>query len=287
LSYNEIIMALFQYIQDQSLHDPADKSLIVCDKLLTDLFGVESVNFGYVRSLLFEKKLIKPVAKGESTQHHSLVLGTSQGPPDPVAPVCLTYIMNERSTSAQVPSGFREEYVNPTVTATARRPLAGVVAELIDDPNHTSTVLSFDMDVAIPSLFNTRTRDLLLNVKKREFEYTTCRTKARYLLVASKGNEDAVKTKIEQCISGQGFIPENTPVFLALARAAYPHSEARSAAQIDARMCDLVGRVEESNRKAIAAWEAVEAFRRGVGLETSLHGNNSDSEEEDTIQNNE
>jgi hypothetical protein len=287
LSYNEIVMALFRYIQYHNLHDPADKSLIICDKLLTDLFGVESINFGYIRPLLFEKKLIKAVAKERSTQPLSLVLGASQrqGPPDPVAPVRVTYVMNDRSTSAQVPLGFREELITPSVPTTGRRPISGGVAEVIDDPYHAPTVLSFDMEVGIPSLFNPRTRDLLLNVKKREFEYTTCRTKARYMLVAGKGNEDAVKTKIEQSISGQGFIPENTPVFLALARAAHPHSEARSAAQIDARMCDLIGRVEESNRKAISAWEAVEAMRRGIGLEiTSLGEKESDSEEDDTIQ---
>ncbi|KAG7361597.1 SWIB/MDM2 domain containing protein [Nitzschia inconspicua] len=270
LSYNEIIMALFQYIQDQNLHDPADKSLIICDDLLTELFGVESINFGYIRPLLLEKGLIKPIARGNSKMaQHSTIhgMGQQQGTLDPVAPVVLTYIMNEKSTSAQVPLGFQEEQKTPSSVPPGRRPITITTADMLDDPSHSPTVLSFDMDVAIPSLFNQRARDLLLNIKKREFEYTTCRTKARYSLVSTKANEDAIKTKIEQSISGQGFIPENIPIFLALARAAHPHSEARSAAQIDARICDLVGRVEESNRKAIAAWDAVDAIRVAMGSE--------------------
>jgi hypothetical protein len=121
--------------------------------------------------------------------------------------------------------------------------------------------MSFDMDVAIPSLFNYRAREVLRNVKKREFEYTTCRTKARYLLVASKGNEDTIKNKIEQAISGQGLVADNIPVFLALARAAHPNSETRGNSQIDARTCDLIGRLEEIARQTDVSWNAVEAMQ--------------------------
>jgi SWIB/MDM2 domain len=290
LSYNEIVMALFQYIQDHKLHDIADKSLIRCDKLLTELFGMEIINFGYVRPLLFEKGLIKPVVRSNaSQQHQSVVYGMAQRPGtlDPVAPVCLTYIMNEKSTSPQVPTGYKEELISPNVaSAPGRRPMpGGAIGDASDDPLHSPSVLSFDMDVAIPALFNHRTRDLLLNVKKREFEYTTCRTKARYTLVACKGSEDAIKNKIEQSISGQGFIPENIPVFLALARAAHPLSEARSAAQIDARSCDLVGRVEESNRKALAAWEAVQTILRALGAnESDAEYDQSDSEDDGIVE---
>ncbi|KAL3922826.1 MAG: hypothetical protein SGILL_001992 [Bacillariaceae sp.] len=264
LSYNEIIMAIFQYIQDHNLLDPADKSLIVCDKLLTDILGVESVNFGYIKPLLLEKRLIQNSGSPVSSRNLAVQYSgnaAKQEPPQPVHPVCLTYVMNEKSTSIQIPTGFQEEEEPATTSSSGRRAGAGTVANTQNDPLHSPTVLSFDLDVAVPSLFNYRARELLLNVKKREFEYTTCRTKARYLLVASKGNEDIVKTRIEQAISGQGYSPENIPVFLALVRAAHPFSEARSAAQIDAQTCDLLQRVEETSERAVAAWEAVDALK--------------------------
>ena len=67
LSYNEIIMTVFQYIQDKGLHDPTDKSLIVCDNVLTDIFGVESMSFGQIWQLMLEKELIKLVGSPESS----------------------------------------------------------------------------------------------------------------------------------------------------------------------------------------------------------------------------
>jgi hypothetical protein len=261
LSYNEIVMALFRYIQDRDLCDPKDRSLVVCDKVLTDVLGVESVNFGYMKQLLLEKNLIKSVASGPTQNTAAMQYpghAANQKPPEPVHPVCLTYVMNEKSTSLQVPVGFQE--VQEESASNPRR-IAPIVQ---DDPLHSPSVLSFDLDVAVPSLFNYRIRELLLNVKKREFEYTTCRTKARYLLVAAKGNEDVIKTRIEQAISGQGYEAENIPVFLALARAAHPFSEARVAAQIDAKTCDLMERVKETSAKAAAAWEAVEAIQQLV-----------------------
>ena len=254
LSYNEIVMALFQYIQDKNLYDPKDRSLVVCDKVLTEILGVESVNFGYMKQLLLEKNLIKCIVTPARNPNNAYQYGisNSQQATEPSNPVCLTYVMNEKSTSLQSPVGFQEE---ETPGAPPRRTIT-------KSDDHAPSVLSFDLDVAVPSLFNYRARDLMLNVKKREFEYTTCRTKARYMLVAAKGNEDVVKTKIEQAISGQGYEAENIPVFLALARAAHPHSEARLAAQIDAKTCDLMGRVQETSEKASAAWAAVDAMKK-------------------------
>ena len=104
-------------------------------------------------------------------------------------------------------------------------------------------------------------------MKKREFEYTSCRTKARYLLVAGKGNEDIIKSKIEQAISGQGYTIDNVPIFLALARAAQPYSETRTSSQIDARTCDVLGRVEETNRQAEQSWDAVDALKQVMGYQ--------------------
>ena len=151
-------------------------------------------------------------------------------------PIELTYIMSPSSVAPQAPR-----------TA----PVPGTIQQ----------VLSFDMDVYIPSLFPNRARDLMRKIKRREFEYTSSRTKARYMLVASKANEDKVRTQIEQVVSGRGYNPDNVPVYLALARSAPKFSEARASAQTDARICTLLQKIDEQSREAEDAWDLVEACR--------------------------
>ena len=268
LTYNEISTGIFRYIQDNNLHDATDRSNIICDKLLTEILEVESMSFGQLQQLLISKDLIRRVGAPSSSEAAALSpqkSGASNASnQEPVMPVVLTYVMNEQTTSPHVPVGYEEESEKTDqataedASAIARRRAAYATQK---DADHNPTVLSFDMDVAIPSLFNYRARDLLRRVKKREFEYTTCRTKARYLLVAAKGDEDTIKTRIDKAISGQGFEVENIPVFLALSKAAMPHSEARGAAQIDAQTCDIVGRVEEASKNVESAWEEVDAIR--------------------------
>jgi len=270
LTYNEISMSLFRYIQDNNLHDPTDRSTIICDKLLTEILDVESMNFGQLKQLLIRKNLIQRVGAPSMSASSSLLSPQKSGGAninqmqEAVMPVVLTYVMNEQTTSPHVPTGYEEETEEApsamsaaNASAIAKRRAAYASPQ---DPDHNPTVLSFDMDVAIPSFFNYRARDLLRRVKKREFEYTTCRTKARYLLVAAKGSEDLIKTSIDKAVSGQGFEVDNIPVFLALAKAAMPHSEARGAAQIDAKTCDIVGRIEEASHNVELAWEEVDSI---------------------------
>lgn len=217
-------MALYRYIVDKNLQDANDKSLIVFDKVLSNLLECESMNFSDLQQALLTKNLVVPV-----------------GPDD--EPIVLTYVMKKETTSPQQPLSTLEK------------------KDAEEQVGHHNQVLSFDTDVAVPSYFHYRSRELMRKIKRREYEYTSSRTKARYLLVASKGNEDIIKSKIEQVISGQGFAAENIPIFLALARAAPPNSEARAAAQIDAKTCALVERLEECSRKAEAAWDLVDACR--------------------------
>jgi len=205
------------------LQDESDKSLIVCDKVLTGLLDCESLNFGDLQSTLLSKNLIKPLQPEED-------------------PIVLTYVMKTNTVSPQGP------------------PPQGTALEIPE--GHIPSVLSFDMDVHIPSFFHWRAREIMRRIKRREFEYTSSRTKGRYMLVASRGNEDVVKTKIGECVSGFGYAEENIPIFLALAKAAPPNSEARGAAQTDAKTCALVGRLDECTRKAQSAWDLVEDCRR-------------------------
>ena len=272
LTYNEISSGIFRYIQDNNLHNPTDRSTIICDKLLTEILEVESMSFGQLQQLLISKDLIRRVGAPSNSEAATFLSPQKSGVnntsnQEPVMPVVLTYVMNEQTTSPHVPVGFEEESEKPDqasaedAPAIARRRAAYATQK---DADHHPTVLSFDMDVAIPSFFNYRARDLLRRVKKREFEYTTCRTKARYLLVAAKGNEETIKTRIDKAISGQGYEVDNIPVFLALSKAAMPNSEARGAAQIDARTCDIVGRVEEASKNVETAWEEVDAIRDAI-----------------------
>jgi hypothetical protein len=234
LVMDEVIMALFQYIYDNKLQDLTDKSLVVCDKVLSGLFECDSFNFSQLESLLLSKELVTEVAADEE-------------------PMNLTYILTESTASSQVPLGTSD----PTVASDS----TVAKEEIADGSVQTHQVLSFDMDVSVPALFHYRTRELMRRIKRREFEYTSSRTKARYLLVASRGNEDIVKTKIEQVVSGRGYSAENIPIYLALAKAAPANSEARASAQTDAKICSLLERLEEFSRGAETAWDLVDACR--------------------------
>lgn len=133
-------------------------------------------------------------------------------------------------------------------------------------PEHIPQVLSFDADVYVESVFHYRVRELLRRIKRREFEYTSSRTKARNLLTQSRANHDVVSRRIEDAVVGRGYTSEHIPVWLALAKAAPPKSEARAAAQIDAKTCMLLERLKHHTRAAQAAWDVVDACRGGVDV---------------------
>lgn len=244
LTMKEITSAIYTYIQEKGLQDINDKSVINLDKPLQSMFERETMNFAELQQTLFAKNLVTEV-------------GTDQ------EPIILTYVMQKEGVSNQQPTGMTTVSSQSAAEKTANTPAAIMVnpneSNPTPDTTITPTVLSFDMDIAVPSLFHSRTRELLHKIKKREFEYTSSRTRARYLLVASRGNEDIVKTKIEQVVAGQGYAGENTPIYLALAKAAPPNSEARIAAQIDAQTCAIIERLEECNRQAEAAWDLIDA----------------------------
>jgi hypothetical protein len=152
-------------------------------------------------------------------------------------PIVLTYIMTKDSAS----------------------PSLGQPAP--EAPEHIPQVLSFDTDVYVEGVFHYRARELLRRIKRREFEYTSSRTKARNMLCSGRANHDVVNRRIEDAVVGRGYTPEHIPVWLALAKAAPPKSEARTAAQIDAKMCMLLERLEHHTRAAQAAWDVVDACR--------------------------
>jgi hypothetical protein len=129
------------------------------------------------------------------------------------------------------------------------------------NPEQIPSVLSFDTDVYVEGVFHYRAREFLRRIKRREFEYTSSRTRARNLLVAGRANDKLVRQRIEDAVCGRGYTPDYIPVWLALAKAAPAKSEARAAAQIDAKMCLLLERLEHHCRAAQAAWHVVDACR--------------------------
>ena len=149
LSYNDIIMTIYQYIQDKKLYDPSDKSLIVCDQTLTDVFDVESFNFGQIKKLLFQKQIIKLVGVPTSSssneqQQQQYTPSYNQEPPQPVMPVVLTYVMNEKTTSPQIPTGlqeFVEQDIKNDETGTIRKSLIPVSSTTTTRP--TTTLLYY------------------------------------------------------------------------------------------------------------------------------------------------
>lgn len=102
----------------------------------------------------------------------------------------------------------------------------------------------FDLECAVPSLVGYRFRELLRRIKRRELEYTSSRTKARYLLAARRGlrsnavEDNELRQMIEVAVTNDNLaVPE---VWQALARGAPPNSEARRAAQIEAQLSYLL-----------------------------------------------
>jgi SWIB/MDM2 domain len=108
LTMNEILQCLLTYITDNKLQDEADKSLILCDKVLTGLVECDSLNFGDLQSTLLSKNLVTPANTEDD-------------------PIILTYIMKTTTSSHQ------------------EIPPKGTVVEVPE--GHVQQVLSFDQTV--------------------------------------------------------------------------------------------------------------------------------------------
>lgn len=262
LSMKEIALAFFIYIRDRKLLDEHDKSVVVADELLQDLLHLEHFPFSELQQILLERKLIERVT-------------------DTYQPIYIKYIMEKDKAY----------------------PFGEKILESQNNNTPKPTLLQLDVDCNVPLLFPARARELLRRIKRRELEYTSSRTKARYLLQpslragggsgggasgsgitgsatassganryvagninvsnvnsnTSKDDEgEIIRCKIEQAVTHQSSSEDLVPVFLALGKAAPPHTEARTSAHLDARISYLLGRVEERYRAAVNAWDVVD-----------------------------
>jgi hypothetical protein len=224
IAMREVCMGLFHYIQHHDLCDSNEPSVIECDDTLQSLFGCERLNFCNVQQLLFQKQLLTDAN---------------------TRPVSLTYVMSENTVSTTL-----QQQEHPAPEA--------------QDPNMIPSMLSVDIDVSVASLFPNRARELMRRIKRREFEYTNSRTRARNLLM--RAHDDTCRQKIDDCVVNRGYGSSSyIPVWLALAKGAPPMSEARAAMQIDAKTCALLQELEHRTRAAKAAWDVVEACRGAGG----------------------
>lgn len=265
LSMKEIALAFFTYIRDRKLLDEQDKSVVVADELLQDLLQLEHFPFSELQQILLDRRLIERAS-------------------DSYQPIYIRYIMEKDKAYPFAAEPLKSQSEN--------------------DPK--PTLLQLDVDCNVPSLFPARARELLRRIKRRELEYTSSRTKARYLLQPSlrtggtggltgsgtsgsaptssgvnrniggnsnvsnpnnnppRDNEDElIRCKIEQAVTHQSSSEDLVPIYLALGKAAPPHTEARISAHLDARISYLLGRVQERYQAAMNAWNVVDWLCQG------------------------
>jgi hypothetical protein len=214
---------------------------IPCDKTLQSVLQVKYFSFCNLQKLLIARNLIRPI--------HT-------------EPIRLTYIMMKDTATPSL---------TPALTW-------GADVSMADEDAAQPTMLQLDMDVAVPALFPYRARELLRRIKRRELEYTSSRTKARYLLMSRRAKDEEqvkhwidalVSTKSKGCSVRQqvslqptttttGPSDLLTPITLALAKSAPPRTEARMSAHLDTRLSHLLTQLQQRQQRAQAAWQRVE-----------------------------
>jgi hypothetical protein len=245
----DLSAAFFYYVQEHGLFDETLPTTVLCNPALQSLFKLERFAFAQLQSLLTLHNLIR-------TNPHG------------VAPIRITYICR-------------------VATATNAPPPSDYLMVDDDEPPPPPALLQLDMDVWVPSLFPFRCREILRRIKRRELEYTSSRTKARYILMARKAkDEEDVKNKIGQVVAREHLGRDLIPVQNALAKAALPRTEARIVHQTDARLSLLLAKLEEECASAQTQWKELQdlvgvletASQVGVAAPTQDGGSSEEPE---------
>ena len=243
LSMDDAIVAVYQYVKKKNLQDETDRSVINNDTILEQLFGCKQMKMGDVRQLLSSRGLLVPN-----------VVGT---PGD--SPVILTYVMKKETASNMQSSETSSIDVSddsmepPSKKRRSPTPPPSMAQEEIS-----ANTLSTDIGIDVPHVYHGRCRDILRRIKIREYEYTSCRTKALRTVEQTKVPEDVVKERLENIVKGKALTADHHPCLAALAKAAPPGSEARISAHLDARKYLLVDRLEFHSERANACWDIIE-----------------------------
>ena len=237
LTRSEALRAIFLYIKDNRLQDVSDLSTINNDAKLEELFGCKRMQFSQVNGLLLSRKLLLPANPADPTDKKA------------DAPIKFVYVMSADGADVSTMVDLEEDPM----------PLLG--------EDYAPTMMSCDVDVNLPGMFQERTRELMRRIKAREYEYNSARNRAHKALLPSGSNkvdEDIVKDAMEDTVNGRGLSAStNLPVLLALAREAPEGSEVGLQSAADARIADILERLEQKVQAAQACRDIVEACKSG------------------------
>jgi len=266
-SMDEILTAIELYIRDKGLYDDSDPTLIHNDSKLETLFDCKEMTMSTIKQLLMSMGHLLPAIPGT--------------PGD--SPIVLRYVMKKDTASTAVNqySGVAEQKeeeqskqsdvqqdkeprrkrrrrtISPTMSSSDDDPKTNVQKDLLPTiPN----VLSCDVDVDVAHLFHSHCRDILRRIKMREYEYTSCRTKALRTVEQTKALEDVIKERLENIVKQKGLTMGHQPILAALAKEASEGSEARIAAHLDSKTALLLDRLEGHCEQAHACWTILNSF---------------------------
>jgi hypothetical protein len=277
-SMDEILIAIELYIRDKGLYDENDPTLIHTDGKLEELFECKEITMATIKQLLLSRGYLLPAIPGT--------------PGD--SPIILRYIMKKDTaiTTNQQHSGatnqpkeneqfkqsdVQQEEKDEPRSKRRRRTTSPKVSSSDGDqkthgdqggsprprpppPTHPN-VLSCDVDIDVAHLFHSHCRDILRRIKMREYEYTSCRTKALRTVEQTRALEDVIKERLENIVKQKGLTMGHQPVLAALAKEASDGSEARIAAHLDSKTALLLDRLERHCEQAHACWKIVNSCR--------------------------
>lgn len=267
---DEILIAIELYIRKRGLYDENDPTVIHNDGKLEQLFDCKEMTMTSIRQLLLSRGHLLPAIPGT--------------PGD--SPIVLRYVMkkdtasttnqhhpgdtqkkdNEQSKQSdsqkekQPRPKRRRRTTSPAPSSDVGQKADGEQGSSSPHPN----VLSCDVDIDVAQLFHSHCRDILRRIKMREYEYTSCRTKALRTVEQTRALEDVIKERLENIVKQKGLTMGHQPVLAALAKEASDGSEARIAAHLDSKTALLLDRLERHCEQAHACWKIVDSCRDAV-----------------------
>jgi len=257
---DEIIDAIFIYAKDRDLFHTTDLSIIRNDSVLENLFDCKEMNVTVCKNLILSKGLLRPIDLGNSELESALECTYIMKKDNAsfISSTISSEKANSRSKLDNSTSGFEPILKKRRSVGQEEHPHNSIKAE---GSKVLSNILSYDIDIDVPSSLHFRTREILRRIKLREYDHTSSRTKAIRMLQSTGGDEEVVRERLEDIVKGRALIPGNIPLLVALAKAAPPGSEIEREAYIDSRIIMLLDRLEYHSKMAKAYWKIVEKCR--------------------------
>ncbi|KAL3794967.1 hypothetical protein ACHAWO_009926 [Cyclotella atomus] len=257
LTMDEVLRAIFYYIRTRNLHDSTDLSIVNFDDALTQLFGTNRMVMAELRKTLLERGLLVKV----EPETHPIIFNYKMAK-DGAEPLVEKKVDMKDAQIAPSSTDANAE----TTTRTRSSYEAGKEKDEAtekhnqNDP-HLQTMISCDVDIEIPNIYNLRARDIFRKINHREHEHTSCRNKAKNALVATKISEEIAKQAVDDAISGSNLRSDLKQVWMALANEASEGGEAHRSALIELRTASLMEKLEERTAAANRYWSIVETCK--------------------------